>query len=106
MTRFNAPLEESAGSYKAHLAHLPTAVKEHLATRGLEDTIRIAFDDPPPSRSEHVSRSHPLPATLAEMLLEAALESQDGEALGRIGAWTTAAVKTPRRSPCSASASS
>ncbi len=70
MIRLNAPLEDVTGGFKAHLAHLPVAVKERLAARGLEDSIRIAFDDPPPARFDLVTRSHPLTATLADTLLE------------------------------------
>lgn len=93
MIRLNAPLEPVNGGFKAPLAHLPAAVSERLAARNIEGTVRIAFDDPPPVRFELVTRSHPLPATLADMLLEGALEGRDENALGRIGAWTTASVK-------------
>lgn len=58
--------------------------------------MRLAFEEPPPSGAEMVGRSHPLPATLAEMLLEGALDpgSSPVPPLGRAGAWPTAAVKT------------
>jgi superfamily II DNA or RNA helicase len=62
---------ERAAAVRAHLNALPAAVIERLAARGLEGTVRLAFDEPPPSGAEIVTRSHPLPATLAEMLLEA-----------------------------------
>jgi hypothetical protein len=62
----------------------------------LENTIRLAFEEPPPAGAEMVGRSHPLPATLAESLLESALDpaSSPVPSLGRIGAWPTTAVKT------------
>lgn len=43
-----------------------------------------------------VARSHPLPATLAEILLEGALDpsSSPVPSLGRAGAWPTPSVKT------------
>jgi hypothetical protein len=71
-------------------------VSERLAARGLEDTVKIAFEEPPPSGAEMVARSHPLPATLAEMLFEGALDpaSNPVPSLGRAGAWPTPAVKT------------
>jgi hypothetical protein len=81
---------------RAHLNALPPAVAERLAARGLEGTVRIAFEEPPPSGAEVVARSHPLPATLAEMLLEGALDPRSSPvpSLGRAGAWPTPAVKT------------
>jgi superfamily II DNA or RNA helicase len=96
MSRLDAPLEsERTGTGRAHLAALPAAVSERLASRGLEGTMRIAFDEPPPSGAELVTRSHPIPATLAESLLEGALEpgSSPVPSLGRAGAWPTTAVK-------------
>ena len=97
MSRLDAALQpEKSGAERAHLDALPPAVAERLAARGLEGTVRIAFDEPPPSGAEIIARSHPLPATLAEMLLEGALDpgSSPVPSLGRAGAWPTTAVKT------------
>jgi superfamily II DNA or RNA helicase len=97
MSRLDAPLEpEKNGTTRAHLAALPAAVSERLASRGLEGTIRLAFEEPPPAGAEMVGRSHPLPAVLAESLLESALDpaSSPVPSLGRAGAWPTNAVKT------------
>jgi hypothetical protein len=87
---------QRAAAVRAHLNALPAAVCERLAARGLEGTVRLAFEEPPPSGAEMVTRSHPLPATLAEMLLEGALDpgASPVESLGRAGAWPTLAVKT------------
>jgi hypothetical protein len=97
MSRLNAALElDKNGTVRAHLAALPAGLVERLATRGLEGTIKIAFEEPPPSGAEMVTRSHPLAATLAETLLEGVLNpgSSPVASLGRAGAWTTTAVKT------------
>jgi superfamily II DNA or RNA helicase len=97
LSRLDAPLEpEKGGTARAHLAALPAAVSERLASRGLEGTVRLAFEEPPPVGAEMVGRSHPLPATLAESLLESALDpaSSPVPSLGRAGAWPTTAVKT------------
>jgi hypothetical protein len=61
----------------------------------LEGSIRLAFEEPAPAKTEVVVRSHPLPATLAEALLEAALDpaSSPVPAIGRLGAWPTPAVR-------------
>ena len=95
MSRLDAALEPGKhGVMRAHLSALPSAVSERLAARDLEGTIRIAFDEPPPAGAEIVTRSHPLAATLAEMLLEGALDSGSSPtpSLGRAGAWLTPAV--------------
>jgi superfamily II DNA or RNA helicase len=97
MSRLDAGLESANnGVTRAHLSALPAAVRERLAARGLEGTLKIAFEEPPATGAEMVTRSHPLPATLAEMLLEGALDPTSSlvPSLGRTGAWTTAAVKT------------
>jgi hypothetical protein len=97
MSRLDAALEaDKSGAFRAHLHALPPAVKERLAARGLEGTVRIAFEEPAPARAEIVARSHPLSATLADMLLEGVLDpaSSPLPSLGRAGAWRTAAVKT------------
>jgi superfamily II DNA or RNA helicase len=95
MSRLNAALEPGKnGTMRAYLSALSPAVSERLAARDLEGTIRIAFEEPPPSGAEIVTRSHPLAATLAEMLLEGALDpgSSPTPSLGRSGAWITPAV--------------
>jgi hypothetical protein len=96
MSRLDAALEPSKnGTMCAHISALPSAVTERLAAR-LEGTIRVAFEEPPPSNVEMVGRCHPLPATLAEMLLEGSLDpsSSPVPSLGRAGAWPAPAVKT------------
>ncbi len=93
MSRLNAPLEITNGVARAHLSHLPPAVSERLAARGLEGTVRISFTEPVPQQAVLVTRSHPLPATLAEALVEGALDSSARDKLGRVGAWATRAVK-------------
>jgi ERCC4-related helicase len=97
MSRLDAPLESVSSSLaKAHLSALPIVVKERLAARGLEGTIRLSFEASPSSDAEIVTRNHPLPATLAEALLEASLDpnSTPTSPLGRVGAWPTASVKS------------
>ena len=97
MSRLDAPLQaEKNGTVRAHLASLPAAVAERFEARGLEGSLRLAFQEPPPTGVEMVGRSHPLPATLAETLLEGALDpgSSPVAPLGRAGAWPTPAVNT------------
>jgi hypothetical protein len=71
-------------------------VSERLASRGLEGSISIAFEEPARAGINVIVRSHPLPSTLAEALLEGALapNSSSVKSLGRTGAWSTSSVKT------------
>lgn len=95
MSRLDAPLEPGSGAlFRAHLRHLPGAVAERLAARGLEYTVRLVFEQPAPAGAEMVSRGHPLPATLAEALIEASLDpgAAPVRPLGRQGAWPSEAV--------------
>jgi hypothetical protein len=97
MSRLDAALQPASHqTMRAHLDALPDAVAERLEARGLEGSLRLAFEEPPPAGAEMVGRSHPLPATLAETLLEGALDpgSSPVPSLGRTGAWPTPAVKT------------
>jgi superfamily II DNA or RNA helicase len=96
LSRLDVPLDSSGSAPQAHLSALPLALKERLATRGLEGSIRLAFEEPAAANTEVVVRSHPLPATLAEALLEAALDptSSPVPPIGRAGAWPTPAVKS------------
>jgi superfamily II DNA or RNA helicase len=96
MSRLDAPLEAAKeGVYLAHLSHLPNPVIERLESRDLGGTVRITFlEDRLPAKTEIVKRNHPLPATLAETLLEGALDPSSGfrHSLGRMGAWPTQGV--------------
>jgi superfamily II DNA or RNA helicase len=96
LSRLDVPLDSSGSAPQAHLTALPSALKERLAARGLEGSIRLAFEEPAAANTEVVVRSHPLPATLAEALLEAALDPTLSPVppIGRAGAWLTPAVKS------------
>lgn len=93
MSRLDAPLDTDGKTRRAHLDALPAAIKERLDARGLAGSIRVSFVDPVPAKTELLTRSHPLTATLADYLLEASLDRVAGEApLGRLGAWPSPAV--------------
>ena len=93
--RLNAPLDPTTGqTIKAHLKELPAALGERLQGRGFEGTVRVSFAEPVPPRTDVLNRSHPIVATIADYLLESALDHRTGELpLGRAGAWTNAAVQ-------------
>ena len=96
LSRLDVPLDLSGAVSQAHLSALPATLRERLAARGLEGSIRLGFEEPAPHNAEVVVRSHPLPSTLAEALLEAALDPSSSPIppIGRAGAWLTPAVKT------------
>jgi len=94
MKRFDAPLEPRKDVLLAHVHALDPKLRERLAERGLSGSLRLATADPAPAGASLLTRTHPLTATLAEALVEGALDpaSLPGLGLGRIGAWPTAAV--------------
>lgn len=88
MARFDAPLERKKTLYLAHVHGLDRALRERLEERGLTGSLRLATTDPVPSGAGLLTRTHPLTATLAEALVEGALDpaSLPGLGLGRTGA--------------------
>lgn len=94
MKRFDAPLEPRKAVLLAHVHALDPHLRERLAERGLTGALRLATADPAPAGASLLTRTHPLTATLAEALVEGALDpaSLPGLGLGRTGAWPTAAV--------------
>lgn len=94
MKRFDAPLEPRKAVLLAHLHALDPQLRERLAERGLTGSVKLATADPAPAGASLLTRTHPLTATLAEALVEGALDpaSLPGLGLGRTGAWPTAAV--------------
>jgi hypothetical protein len=57
------------------------------------------MNEPAPSGTALITRTHPLTATLAEALVEASLdpETLSGLGIGRVGAWPTTAVQQVTR---------
>ncbi|WP_223162486.1 DEAD/DEAH box helicase [Ruegeria intermedia] len=96
MSRFDTPITRKGGLVHASMDSLPHILRERLAERGLKGTVRLAEKEPAPSGTALAGRAHPLVATLSESLLEAALEPDalPGLEIGRVGAWSTPAVKT------------
>lgn len=95
MIRLDAPPERlKNGVLRTPIVALPSALRSRLDARGLEGTVHLAFEEPPPRGSNMVSRAHPLVATLAEALLEGALDPQSAAVspLGRAGAWVSDGV--------------
>ncbi|MCE7028104.1 DEAD/DEAH box helicase [Jiella avicenniae] len=94
MKRFDAPLEARPKYTAAHVADLARPLRERLFEKGLQDEERLSLSEPASAGTAFLSRAHPLTATLAEALLEGALDPQSMPDLGigRRGAWPTRAV--------------
>jgi hypothetical protein len=73
---------------------LDRRLRERLEERGLEGTLLLSTSDPVPTGATLLTRTHPLTATLAEALVEGALDPAvlSGLGLGRTGAWPSKAV--------------
>lgn len=99
MAEFGVPVEAKGRILRAPIDALDAALRERLTTRGMTGTVRLATEDPAPAGADLLTRTHPLTVTLAETLLEAALEPEamPDLGMGRVGAWPTAAVETVTR---------
>ena len=99
MSRFGVPLEPRKSLLLAHVHALGGGLKDRLGERGMTGSVRLAVEEPAPSGTSLLTRTHPLTATLAEALVEASLdpESLSGLGIGRVGAWPTMAVQKVTR---------
>ena len=99
MSRFGVPLESRKSLLLAHVHELDQGLKDRLAQRNMTSSVRLAMEEPAPSGTSLLTRTHPLTATLAEALVEASLdpESLSGLGIGRVGAWPTASVEQVTR---------
>jgi hypothetical protein len=83
----------------ARLRDLPEWLREQLSSQKLDGILPVAFSSPAPlyhaRPAQLLIRNHPLTATLAEAVLEAALapELPSIPSAGRTGAWFTPAVE-------------
>ena len=99
LSSFGVSLETKRAVLLAHVHALDPGLKERLAQKSLEGSVRLAVAEPAPAGVELLTRMHPLTATLAEALVEASLdpESLKDLGVGRVGAWPTPAVDQPTR---------
>lgn len=99
MSRFGVPLERKKSLQLAHVHALQPSMKETLEHRGLKGSIKLALQEPAPSGTSLLTRTHPLTSSLAESLLEASLDSEalPDLGIGRVGAWPSAAVSQMTR---------
>ena len=94
MARFDAPLEKVPSGLRAHVDILPRSLRERLSERGIDGSLTLVEQEPVPSGTSLIGRAHPLTTTLAEALVESAVEPDavDAATVGRLGAWPTPAV--------------
>lgn len=94
MACFGVPLETRNQLLLAHTHGLDAGLRERLEQRFLKGSVRLALAEPAPSGAALLTRTHPLTATLAEALVEAALDPETLTELGigRTGAWETKSV--------------
>ncbi|MET0438375.1 MAG: DEAD/DEAH box helicase [Devosia sp.] len=94
MSRFGVPLEKKKSLQFAHVHALQDSLKEKLEQRGLKGSVKLATQEPAPSGTSLLTRTHPLTSSLAESLLEASLDTETlpDLGIGRVGAWPSAAV--------------
>lgn len=99
MSRFGVPLEKKKSLQLAHVHALQPSLKETLEQRGLKGSIKLALQEPAPSGTSLLTRTHPLTSSLAESLLEASLDSEalPDLGIGRVGAWPSTAVSQMTR---------
>lgn len=99
MAGFGVPLEPRQSVLVAHVHALESGLRERLAERGMDSSIRLAPSEPAPWGTTLLTRTHPLTASLAEALVEASLdpETLSGLGIGRVGAWPSPAVEQVTR---------
>ena len=91
--KLGAPLQPTKSHFRLSIDHLPRPVQERLSVDGMAGNMRIGFHQPVDPGTQFIHRTHPLVVTLADTLLERALESQsqaaetsDADAVARSGA--------------------
>ena len=97
MNRLGQPLEKRGRVHVAHIHALNEPVRGRLRAAGLPDRLALATSEPVPPGAQMLMRTHPLVATLAESVIEAALEPEGAAAasvnVGRVGAWPSEKVR-------------
>lgn len=89
----NAPLGQYKQVMRLSYAELPEPLRDRLAQSGIDSLRNIDFSYPPAGLAEHIHRTHPLVAALADQLAEEALKGDGNAAASRAGAWFTSAVQ-------------
>src|SRR5690606_34871032 len=88
----NAPLGQYQKIMRLPYGELPESLRDRLAASGIDNLRNIDFSYPPAGAAEHVHRTHPLVAGLADQLAEDALKGDGNAVASRAGAWFTQAV--------------
>ena len=93
--RLDATLEHNprGDSFTLNLALLPWPLQQRLQHVGLTKTFKGTFSSSPPEKTEQVTRSHPLVATIADWFLETAFAKIGDTSTPRAAVLTSSAVQ-------------
>lgn len=92
LIRLNSPLEPHGKSWRLQIQSLPPSVKDRLAEEGIDKPLILDFQCRPEPGATLIHRTHPLVATLADYLLEGALQ-EDHALAARCAVTITADVE-------------
>jgi ERCC4-related helicase len=88
----NAPLSQHKHVMRLAYGELPETLRDRLSQSGIESLRNIDFSYPPAGMAEHIHRTHPLVAALADQLAEDALKGDSQSVAIRAGAWFSSSV--------------
>lgn len=93
--RLGAALEDAKNHFRMPVTHLEQALRERLDASGVSVSkmLRLSFSSKAIARAEHVHRTHPVVATLAEHIAERALAEDVPELAARSAALFTKGVE-------------
>lgn len=92
LTRYQATIEKKKSHYQIGLSAVPTLVRESLGLQS-DSSLQVSFDASPSKGQIHLSRTHPIVESLADLVINTALDSQSIKPIAsRAGVIRTQAV--------------
>ncbi len=92
--RLGAPLDTRDGYFRLPTAYLPKPLQDRLEAIRFTAAANVAFKQPAPAGAAYIHRAHPLVATLADHVVEQALDAGSPEIGARCSAIFTRGVDT------------
>lgn len=94
LSALDAPLEgQRDGTWRFYPRHLPETLRELLAARGIDETMRLDFHYPARPGAVYIHRTATLVTTLADYAAETALQAQKADWIARASVYFTEAVE-------------